>query len=99
VCGTDGSGKENIYQRYGLLMRKLTAALNVSPGSIGQPTLKVMCPHAGWPIPAEGCRPRYCKANIGFKEYIKDGALQIETLCGLEEYEAEKEKKHGATTD
>jgi len=66
-------------------MRKLVAFRHLSPGSIGRPCLKVLCPHAGFAVPVEQCRHRYCRANRGFKEYMEDGELHVETLCALDE--------------
>jgi len=72
-------------------MRKMTAKEHLSPGSIGRPVLKLMCPYAGWPIPAKSCRRDYCRANRGYKEISDEhGIIGIETLCAYDEMKQEE---------
>jgi len=66
-------------------MRKMTAKMHKGDGSIGRPCLKIACPEDGAMIPADACRPRYCRANRGYKEWLDDGVMKVETLCGLED--------------
>ena len=73
-------------------MRKLTAIEYMTPGNIGEPTAKIKCVMDDAIISAECCRPKYCRANRGYKEMKDDnGMITIETLCGYDEIMKPKE--------
>lgn len=68
-------------------MKRKHPVMHNTPGGVGVAILKVDCPSAGEMLSIECCRPIYCTHCHGFKEWMADGKLHHEMLCGFEDGE------------